>query len=166
MLFLNNKRNIAFILKLSFYVYVIFFWIKMIFLAKALMGLETPGQAVHIMQTSNIFLVKIIRAIISNKKAWYYVIPSLIKEVSFPYLILVYLWVSQYDDKILNLLSFTILFPLIVLLGVLFSLNQKTLANGLSVAHSLGILMIVFSVVMSVYTLVSFLKERKNIELI
>lgn len=138
----------------------------MIFLAKALMDLETPGQAVHIMQTSNIFLVKIIRAIISNKKAWYYVIPSLIKEVSFPYLILVYLWVSQYDDKILNLLSFTILFPLIVLLGVLFSLNQKTLANGLSVAHSLGILMIVFSVVMSVYTLVSFLKERKNIELI
>lgn len=137
----------------------------MIFLAKSLMILETPGQAVHIMQSSNIFLVKMIRAIISNKKAWYYVIPSVIKEVSFPYLVLIYLWISQNDDKSLNLLLSTIFFPMIVLLGVLFSLNQKTLANGLSVAHSLGVLMIVFSVIMSVYTLVLFFKERKNIEL-
>lgn len=161
---LNKNRDLTFVLKLSFYVYVISFWLRMVFLGKQLSVLETPGEAVSIMQSSQVFLVKVIRVFMSTKKAWYFAIWPILKEISIPYVVLCYTWISLDDQKLFTRLSLTVIFPSFVLLGVIFALRQNSPAQGLLVAHYLGYAMMGISLVMALAMLFSLIKEKKTLE--
>lgn len=135
----------------------------MIFLGAQLMRIKNPGEAVYLMQNTSLFIVNVIRIIISNKKAWVYAIWPLIKLVSLPYCILVFLWVHLDDHKIFHLLSLSLLFPMFVLLGVLVALRQKTSAMGFQVAQHLGLVVLVAASLSSMYTLYTFFMQRKQL---
>lgn len=158
------KRNdIVFVLKVSFYIYAVFYWLEFALIGRQLMSLEKVGEAVQILQTSNLFLVDLIRVIISHKKAWMFIIPEILKIISLPYVVLVYLWFYIEDNIISRHLMIIWSMSLFVLLGVTIVLSQQSLGKGLNMTHILGTVVLVASLSMEVLVLIRFLKERKRI---
>lgn len=159
---INMKRkNIVFVLQMSFYIYAFSYWIQYALIGKQLMFLEKPAEAVSILQTSKLFMVDFMKIMISHKKAWYLIIPELIKIISIPYCIVVYLWVYIDDHDVFKYLSYIIAFTIVAFGGVVLTLSQQSLGNGIRMANTLGAVIIVVSILMEIVLLFNFLKKRK-----
>lgn len=160
----NSKReDLEYVLKLGFFIYMVLFWSKLAILGRQLMLVEAPGQAVNIMQNSSLFVVRLIRVVITHKALNIALLTSILKEISIAYILVLVLWFMLKDEDINGLIYYSILLPLILLFGVLFSLTRKTLESGLNAAHTLGLIMMILALVMSIYTLVIYFKSKKSI---
>lgn len=160
---LKNKLDNTMTLKIMFYIYLIFFYSQIAFLGKSLLHIEKIGEAVYILQNTNLFLVRALRVFISNKKAWHYALMPLLKEVSIVYLMMSYLWISLKDHKIFKMWSYTILFPLVLSVVVLFAINQNSVAIGFMIAQYLGYFILGFALIMMLVALKYFFDTTSNL---
>lgn len=156
-----KRKDIIFILQMSFYIYAFTYWIQFALIGKQLLFLEKPAEAVNILQTSKLFMVDFMKVVISHKKEWYLIIPEIINIISIPYCIVVYLWVFIEDSDILKYLTYMISFSIVVFSGVVLTLSQQSLGKGISMANTLGSVIVVIAIVMEIMLLFKFIKKRK-----
>ena len=159
---LRKKIDYPFILKVMFYVYLIFFYSEIALLGKSLLHVEKVGEAVYILQNTNLFLIRAMRVLISNKKAWYFAIGPLLKEISLIYIMMSILWYSLDDQKIFRMWAYTILFPLVVNVIVFFAINQDSMKLGFMIARYLGYFITVYALGMLLVSLKYFLDLIKG----
>lgn len=157
---MKKDNQLRFLLVSGFYLYIILFWTQLALLGKQVTMIDTPGQAVYIMQTNNLFIVRFIRVFVSSKTGLMEVITRFLNEVSIPYLILFGLWWSLEDKVIRTLQAFSAIIPLVFLIGVFVSLRSQTLLKGIRNAHITGYALIAVSLILALGSLFILVKKH------
>lgn len=156
-----KNKSLIFILKTSFYLYIFFFWLKLVFLGRQLSLLQTPGEAVHILQNSHLFLVELVQVLFHSTGKELF--PNFLELLSLPYITLVYIWFFIKDRHITINLIITWLCNVSILSLLYFILQQDAVGQAINYANILGIVILVCSLSMQLYTCLYYLKERTTL---